>query len=320
MTTTPDILALPLPHCWFEAETSLPEHRFHAQTMATGIAALADFAQRTQGVAQTARRGNDEDNILDGAQRLFDRYFAVERLDTDPIPQFRQGLSQTARACHSDAATGTSLSDEEMRVLALGLHRIADWAQFPAKWDASTTQAPQAGQGACAIRRWKQQHHLFFVIVHGMLYLLHVLEEALDRRHAPVIRAILLDFAELMEASAVAFKLASDFSQEDYDTKIRPDMFAFDPHFSGLFYADHKELVTRLRVLRRVPDDFADESLRIDAAIRAAYDVHALVCLRFVGETSSLASKDDTRVAAESIRNKYVKRTLAIAGMKKPDA
>ena len=138
----------------------------------------------------------------------------------------------------------------------------------------------------------------------------------MDKSHAPVVKAILQDFAELMEASEVAFRLASDFSQEAYDSEIRPDMHAFDPHFSGLFYADHKELITRMRVLRRVGSDFEVDLDRINAAITNSYEAHALVCLRFVGETASLASKDDTRVAAESIRNKYVKRTKTIAGFK----
>jgi len=208
-----------------------------------------------------------------------------------------------------------AISDEDLQCLAVGLHRLADWAQF-------TTEIPEAAETgeaepASALFRWKQQHHLFFVIIHGMLYLLHVLEEALDKNHAPVVRSILQDFAELMEASEVAFRVASDFDQEAYDSEIRPDMHAHDPHFSGLFYADHKELITRLRVLRRVSDDFVDEMERIDAAITQSYEAHALVCLRFVGKTSSLASKDDTRVAAESIRQKYVSRTKTIAGFGK---
>lgn len=61
----------------------------------------------------------------------------------------------------------------------------------------------------------------------------------------------------------MAFHLAADFSTDAYETRIRPDMTAHDPHFSRLFYADHKELVTCLRVLKRVPDDFEEEFNRI---------------------------------------------------------
>ncbi|SDX34270.1 hypothetical protein [Litoreibacter albidus] len=310
-----DLLTLPLPHCWFEAETALPAHRFKAANLGTGSDALLGVARRTQG-AELADKARPEDNTLDGAQRSFDTYFNVLRADDLPIPQYRAALGQTLKGCYLDVQTGVSLTDREIEVLSLGLHRLADWAQFPTTVD-SADDTPWEAHSPSQLYRWKQQHHLFFVIVHGMLYLLHVLEEALDKSHAPVVRAILQDFAELMEASEVAFRLASDFSQEAYDTEIRPDMFAFDPHFSGLFYADHKELITRLRVLRRVGSDFGEELDRINAAITQSYEAHALVCLRFVGETSSLASKDETRVAAESIRNKYVKRTKTIAGFGK---
>ncbi|AXI49273.1 hypothetical protein C1J03_24515 (plasmid) [Sulfitobacter sp. SK012] len=256
-----------------------------------------------------------EDNTLDGSQRTTDNYFNVARADDLPVPQFRVALGQTLNACYLDVASGVSISDRDVEVLALGLHRLADWSQFPTSTDIDVTTWEMTAPAA--IYRWKQQHHLFFVIVHGILYLLHVLEEAMGRCHAPVVKAFLQDFAELMEASEVAFRLASDFSQEAYDSEVRPDMHAFDPHFSGLFYADHKELITRLRLLRGVGDDFEQELNRIDDAITESYDVHALVCLRFVGETSSLASKDDTRVAAESIRNRYVNRTKTIAGFGK---
>lgn len=312
MSVQVDTITLPLPHCWFEAVTSLPPHRQNETKLGAGLAAFLGVAARTQGVVSdvTARR---EDNTLDGAQRTFDRYFKVERADDLPVPLYRAALSQTLKASYLDLASGTSLTDREIEVLTIGLHRLADWAQFETSADVAVNW-PQTE--TTALSRWKQQHHLFFVIIHGMLYLLHVLEEAMDKSHAPVVKAILQDFAELMEASEVAFRLASDFSQEAYDSEIRPDMHAFDPHFSGLFYADHKELITRMRVLRRVGSDFEVDLDRINAAITNSYEAHALVCLRFVGETASLASKDDTRVAAESIRNKYVKRTKTIAGFK----
>lgn len=312
MSMQVETLTLPLPHCWFEANTSLPSYRFNEAKLGAGLAALAGAAARTQG-ADSGAIARREDNTLDGAQRTFDRYFNVTRADDLPVPQYRVALGQTLKACYLDIASGSSLTERDLEVLAMGLHRLADWSQFP----TTAVEAPDwPATEASALFRWKQQHHMFFVIVHGMLYLLHVLEEAMEKSHAPVIKAILQDFAELMEASEVAFRLASDFSQEAYDTQIRPDMHAFDPHFSGLFYADHKELITRLRVLRRVDADFAGELDRINVAITNSYEVHALVCLRFVGETASLASKDDTRVAAESIRNKYVRRTKAIAGFK----
>lgn len=319
MTTThsqPDLITLPMPHSWFEAETSLPRYRMNPRNIKAGVAALQIAAQRVH--ADIAAPDTDaDDNTLDGAQRSFDRYFCVDRSMAPPVDVFRLALSRVIPGSAGDIAGGHSLSEAELTTLATGLHRLADWAQFPSALPdgsgAPDNSAPDA------LFRWKQQHHLFFVLIHGLLYLLHVLEEALDKGHAPVVRYILEDLADLLEASTVAFQIASDFSQDAYEEVIRPDMLAHDPHFSGLFYADHKEFVTRLRVLRRVPDDFEDEMARINDAITNAYEAHALVCLRFVGESASLASKDESRVAAESIRQKYVKRTKTIAGFTTPD-
>jgi hypothetical protein len=308
-----ETLTLPLPHDWFAAQTALPKNRFRMSQLMTSGSAMQGLAARVSQAAEPADF-DSSDSTLDGAQRLFDSYFQVERAAGAPVDMLRAAIAQALPVCVADIETGAQLSDVQLEALARGLHRLADWALIPTDTPDHTPPVVPTD----ALFRWKQQHQLFFLIIHGMLYLLHVLEEALEREHAPVTQAVLSDFADLMEASAVAFHLAADFSTNEYKTRIRPDMIAHDPHFSGLFYADHKELVTSLRVLKRVPDDFEEELDRIGHAISETYDVHARVCLRFVGETSSLASKDGSRVAAESIRGKYVKRTKVIAGLAAP--
>ena len=126
MSDQVDTITLPLPHCWFEAVTSLPPHRQNETRLGAGLAAFLGVTARTQGVVSdvTARR---EDNTLDGAQRTFDRYFKVERADDLPVPLYRAALSQTLKASYLDLASGTSLTDHEIEVLAIGLHRLADW-------------------------------------------------------------------------------------------------------------------------------------------------------------------------------------------------
>lgn len=308
-----ETLTLPLPHDWFAAKTALPKSRFRMSRLLASGTAMQGLAAR---VAQASEPVvfDRSDSTLDGAQRLFDSYFQVERAAGAPVDMLRAAMAQALPICVADIESGADLTDDQLQTLARGLHRLADWALIATDIpDFVPSDIP-----ADPLFRWKQQHQLFFLIIHGMLYLLHVLEEALRREHAPVTQAILTDFADLMEASTVAFHLAADFSTDAYEDRIRPDMTAHDPHFSGLFYADHKELVTSLRVLKQVPDDFEEELDRISRAISETYDVHARVCLRFVGETASLASKDDSRVAAESIRGKYVKRTKVIAGLATP--
>jgi len=308
-----ETLTLPLPHDWFAAQTALPKNRFRMSKLHGSGSAMHGLAARLSQPMDPVDVST-ADSTLDGAQKLFDSYFLVERAAGAPVDMLRAAMAQALPVCVADIDTGANLSAAQLETLARGLHRLADWALVAPDLPDYTAPASQPDP----LFRWKQQHQLFFLIIHGMLYLLHVLEEALDREHAPVTQAILSDFADLMDSSTVAFHLAADFPIKAYEDTIRPDMMAHDPHFSGLFYADHKELVTSLRVLKRVPEDFEEELNRINNAISETYDAHARVCLRFVGETASLASKDDSRVAAESIRGKYVKRTQVIAGLEKP--
>lgn len=254
-------------------------------------------------------------NVLDGAQRSFDSYFGVVRADGQPIVLLRTAMANTLTLAFEDVLRGTSLTDEQLSRLALGLHRIADWVLTPTALDLeATAELALDGSPIDPLNRWQTHHQVFFVIVHGMLYLLHVLEEALDREHAPVVRAILSDFTDVMRGSAEVFRQAADFSVESYNDVIRPGMAAHDPHFSGLFYADHKELVTSLRVLRRVGDDFEEELSALAEALHEVYSVHALVCERFVGRAPSLDNSNLAKVGPDSLRGKYLSRSRVMAG------
>ena len=306
-------LDLPLHHAWFEADTALPERRFREKRMVLeGVAPLSVVAARFGEGAGEAPA--DAATTLDSQQRSFDDYFDVRRVEAPPVEALRAAMGVALRKSAADAKAGHHLDFKQEMTLARGLHRLADWAQAPSELPETMPALPRARPDA--MRRWKDQHQLFFVIVHGMLYLLHVLEEALQKRHAPVIQAVLEDFTDLMNASGIAFRLTADFETAAYDDLIRPDMTAHDPHFSGLFYAEHKELVTSLRDLRRVPEEFEDELAALRDATNATYEAHAFVCERFVAGTAALASMDASREAPASLRGKYRQRTTTIAGLR----
>ncbi|MEO0999782.1 MAG: hypothetical protein AAFW69_04105, partial [Pseudomonadota bacterium] len=170
---------LPLPHAWFEAATALPERRFPpARALRDGLSPLTVFAAR-----MARHRGETAaapvETTLDSAQQSFDGYFDVSRGGGAP-DLLRTAIAEVAEKAAADAAAGTELSAEDLATLARGLHRLADWVlaapELPEEIAAPAAPSPDA------MRRWKDQHQLFFVIIHGMLYLLHVLEEALERR------------------------------------------------------------------------------------------------------------------------------------------
>jgi hypothetical protein len=316
--TMPSSIALPLAHAWFKADTRLPRRRFSmAKVKQADVDAFVVVAARFAAVRDEPLADEPAENTLDHTQRSYDDYFHVARVGGWPVPVLRKATAQALDAAVRDYLKGHSLTKGEVAVFARGLNRLADWLLVPTEVSDEAIAAYVASTGqVIALDRWKIQHLLFFIILHGMLYLLHVLEEALDREHAPVVAAILDDFAVLMEASAYAFKLTGDFSAEDYENIVRPDMEAHDPHFSGLFSADHKELVTSLRVLKRVPDDFADELARINEAVGLAYEYHAYVCERVIGRAASLANRDETKVGPDSLRGKFLARTRVMAGFR----
>lgn len=309
-------IALPLPHAWLEADTRLPTARYHTERNAH-IHPLRVLAARLAGYRSSSPVAQGSGNVLDGAQRSFDAYFDVVRADGQPLVLLRTAMANTLMRAFEDVLRGTTLTEEQLARLAIGLHRIADWVLTPTAIDLEAT-ADLVADGAPIdpLDRWRTHHQVFFVMVHAMLYLLHVLEEALDREHAPVVRAILADFTDVMRGSAEVFRQAADFSVDAYNDVIRPDMAAHDPHFSGLFYADHKELVTSLRILRRVGSDFQEELSALGEALDEVYVVHALVCEHFVGRAPSLANTNLAKVGPDSLRGKYLSRSKVMAGIK----
>jgi hypothetical protein len=315
-------ILLPLAHAWFKADTKLPRRRFSMPKAGAGRSdPFVVAAARLAAVRDESLPREPAESTLDHTQRSYDDYFDVGRAGGWPVPVLRKALATALGDALPDYLNGHSLTEEEVAGYARALNRLADWLLVPTEVGEALLAAPSRNAGGVvALDRWKIQHRLFFVLLHGMLYLLHVLEEALDREHAPVIAAILDDFAILMEASAYGFKLSGDFSAADYEAVVRPDMEAHDPHFSGLFSADHKELVTSLRVLKRVPDDFADELARVNSAIGLAYGYHAYVCERVIGRAASLANRDETKVGPDSLRGKFLARTRVMAGFRQKAA
>jgi hypothetical protein len=69
-------------------------------------------------------------------------------------------------------------------------------------------------------------------------------------------------------------------------------------------------------VLKRVPDDFADELARINTAISLAYEYHAYVGERVIGRAASLANRDETKIGPDTLRGKFLSRTRAMAGFR----
>lgn len=123
-------LTLPLPHDWFAAQTALPKTRFRmSQLMAAG-GAMQGLAARVSPPVDSVDFDPTE-STLDGAQRSFDSYFLVRRAAGEPVDMLRSAMALALPICAADIETGAQLNDEQLEILARGLHRLADWALFP---------------------------------------------------------------------------------------------------------------------------------------------------------------------------------------------
>ena len=171
---------------------------------------------------------------------------------------------------------------------------------------------PYAGD---ALVRWKVVHRAFFVIIDFILIGLTQLETALTADRPAEVRAALLRLETLLLGSAVALRLAGDLPAGEYGPRIRDDMVAFDPDFTGSFSADHARMIKRIAILARMPAHARDEYGRVLSALDAVYRSHAGVCESFVGTRSSLAQGDGAaQSGVDRLVGPFRQRTLRRAG------
>ncbi|MBP0484175.1 hypothetical protein [Sagittula salina] len=152
--------------------------------------------------------------------------------------------------------------------------------------------------------RWKAGHRLFFTHIQGLVLAI----DAFERRPS---EDRLDDVTDLLLGSVVMMQFAADFIDEGYDW-VRNDMAKVHEDFSGVFSADHAELLKRLRGMRSAKDNFAEAHGRFAAALNTVYNAHAFVCRRFVADSGSLANPEVN--APELLRTKFLRRALVTAG------
>ncbi|MFK8035852.1 MAG: hypothetical protein AB8B94_17085 [Hyphomicrobiales bacterium] len=152
--------------------------------------------------------------------------------------------------------------------------------------------------------RWKAAHRLFFTNIQGLL----VGIEAFDRKPS---ENRLDDITELLLGSVVMMQFAADFLDEGYDW-VRDDMAKVHQDFSGVFSADHAELLNRLRAMKSAKDDFPAAHERFGAALTTVYNAHSFVCRRFVADRGSLANPEVN--APELLKTKFLRKALVTVG------
>ncbi|MCA1568221.1 MAG: hypothetical protein LC803_21770 [Acidobacteria bacterium] len=226
-----------------------------------------------------------------------DEYCRIKRVvDTDTLHVITKATLCAYEALLKDALTGgSSLTPKQWGDLHTAfrslLHLIGQNEPVTKNWanqkimNGSHSVLDDRG----AIRRWVQGHHVFLILIQGLIISLNCFESAFNDGVLEESLSALELATVLMDGSSAALHRAGDFSPLVYDKSVRPTMMPPNvlPGMSGILARDHRHLIQLLHSqrplygtleppLRQKYDEFV-------AAFGCAYEAHKLVCAHFGG-------------------------------------
>jgi hypothetical protein len=221
-----------------------------------------------------------------------DRYFHICRVSASEGTTFLRSILAAARMFHAEMDAVYAALDAA-RFAAVGggfaalIGQIAEIRTAPIEHHAAAPPAKPIE--FMPMRRWLLGHHVFAALTQGIIFALQELETAMHDAVDSCAREAFTLAADLMVASAVAFRFTADFKASDYRDVVRPTMMGQDvgKGFSGLLSLDHRRLVVILGRIRPLMGQaerrFADEHQRLHLALNHVYDDHTFVCAQFGG-------------------------------------
>lgn len=317
----------------------------------TGAAAVVDSVLRgvnpgTLDTVEAALRENGltaadftvltDDPSESVSNRANDQAFGIVRVSGDRLGVLRHSTLRGYQILLRELfSSGTDLSATKLDwlhlafVRLLALHGGTDDAV-----DAKIAVEPHAS-GPCpppadsthALRRWTSGHHVFMVLVQGLIIALQEMAENIRiGRIAGAQRSFDLASA-LMRGSNAALTFTGDFPYSEYEKRVRPTLIppTAPPDMSGLRWRDHEYLI---RVLVRLRPIFAELDPRLEPwreeflqALTGSYDAHKTVCAHFVGnDQSSVLMSNRTTQSAVSTLDKFKRsRSALVRTRRKPD-
>ncbi|WP_148219824.1 hypothetical protein [Azospirillum sp. B510] len=208
---------------------------------------------------------------------------------------------------------------ESVLSAAVGKGAVAHPAAGPSLASAADAVAPRP------MDRWIFGHHVFVVLIQGLIVALHHFESVLtasgtsDVDGEGALDAALRHLTELLTGSAIALRFTGAFSVGAYNDTVRPSMMppAAPKGMSGLLSSDHAFLVHRLTALK---PRFATLTLAHQPAYRqfrdafaSTYDAHRFVCQQFTGdEKASLRTTAKAEVPAVEVLDRFKRSRLAL--------
>ena len=186
---------------------------------------------------------------------------------------------------------------------------------------------PPPADGTYAQRRWTSGHHVFMVLVQGLIIALQEVAENIRIGRIDGAQRWFDLAAALMRGSNAALTFTGDFPYSEYEKRVRPTLIppTAPPDMSGLRWRDHEYLI---RVLVRLRPIFADLDPRLEPwreefvqALSGSYDAHKTVCAHFVGndQSSVLMSTRTTQPAVSTLDKFKRSRSALLRTGRKPD-
>lgn len=214
--------------------------------------------------------------LSDPREADYDAFFGVIRLSGASALLLSRALASTVSAMASlpEAATEPTF------------HQALDTARV------APVQEPGLTPDAPAQQRWIHGHRLFFALTQAAIVgLQDALAAPQARSCGPGVQATRV----FLRASAAAMRLTASFSRSEYQCTVRPSMTPPQHSaagFSGLWSADHRVLIARLRAWGAMHGAICVDSCitrrRLLDAVDEVYAAHIGVCDRFVGDGPSL--------------------------------
>ncbi|SHG69612.1 hypothetical protein [Streptoalloteichus hindustanus] len=197
--------------------------------------------------------------------------------------------------------TGTDLTPEQWRPLRTAMRQLVllisgDFTPLDERAGPDVVRLPprpSSYRDNQALQRWIRGHHVFMVLVQGLVISLNGFAHHASAGEIPEAQRMLEVAAVVMRGAAAALRFTGDFPFSEYQRNIRPTLMppTAPPDMSGLRWRDHEHLI---RVLGGTRTLFAQLDPRLEpqrerflAAFAATYDAHRAVCGHFVGTEQS---------------------------------
>ena len=243
-----------------------------------------------------------------------DEYCRIKRVvDPDTLHVITQATLCAYEALLKDALTnGSSLTAKQWGDLHAAfrslLHLLGQKEPVTKNWvnqeimNGSHSGLDERG----ALRRWIQGHHVFLILIQGLIISLSCFESAFNEGVVEESSSALELATALMDGSSAALHHAGDFSPSVYITNVRPTMMPPNvlPGMSGILARDHRHLVKILHSQRSLfctlEPPLRQKYNEFVSAFGCAYEAHKLVCAHFGGaERPSLLNENAQQSGVE---------------------